>query len=418
MWDPYAEFQSTTLSNGLEVHAAHWPGRPWEAMGFLIHSGAGCDPIGSEGLAHFVEHLVSENANISKKDMDMFFRGCGGRAHFGSTGYPSTYYQFFVPIDKAILAKAFSIFGHMLLSAQLEKNIERERQVIVGEFHRRYQIEFQLDLDRREHKALYAGHFLERFVSPFGNLESIERIMQGDLQSYYDQHYTPANMSIVGVGGLQLAELVEFLSESPFAVNKEGKRALLPLPAADVSLPLETRHVFEASKHFVVPINAGAYRSVAKIPGSISCSVVHILVNMLDEVLDEEVRQRRAWAYNIDSSWDDSPQNFYAFLIKCHGLALKAMDEIEEVIESCITSVGNREDLFERTKQSALVSNFMIDPTGRGICEGTFPGLSRYERIISLAEVGHELERVTMDDIRNVLRWLRQERRWTLITRP
>jgi len=417
MWDPYAEFQSAKLPNGLTVHAAHWPGRPWEAMGFLIHSGAEYDPVGLEGLSHFIEHVVSENTNVSKKEMKAFFEDCGGMVNLGMTGYPYTHYRFFVPTDKAVLARAFSMFGHMLLSAKLEKFIERERQVIIGEFHRYYPIKFKLDLGVREHKALYAGYWLERFVRPLGNPESVARITQSELQSHYDAHYTPANMSIVGVGGMQLPELIGLLSESPFAAQKEGGRTPLPKPATDVAPPSETRHVFEVSKHLTMPIEVGAYRSVAKIPGNINGRVIRIIKEMFNEVLFEEVRERRAWAYAINSSRYNF-RHFYEFSINCDALALKAIDDIEEVIEVCIASMTDREDLFEQAKRRALASNFMTDPTGKGIRDGALDDLAEDQRIMSLKEIGDDLEHVTMSDVRGVLQWLRPDRRWTLITRP
>jgi predicted Zn-dependent peptidase len=417
MWDPYAEFQSATLPNGLTVYVAHWPGRPWEAMGFLIHSGAEHDPIGLEGLAHFVEHLVSENANVSKKDLIAFFQNCGGMVSLGITDYPYMLYRFFVPIDKAIITRAFSIFGYMLLSAKLEKSIERERQVIIGEFHQHYPVEFKFDLDMRQHKALYAGYWLERFVRPLGNPESVGRITQSDLQSYYDTHYTPANMSIVGVGGMRLQGLVELLSESPFAMTKKGVRTPLPTPVTDVAPPSENRYVFEASKHIRTPVEVGSYRSVAKIPGNINGQVIRIMKEMLYEILNEEVRERRAWAYGINA-YRYNFRYFYEFSISCSALALEAIDGIEEVVERCITSVGDREDLFERAKRRALASNFMIDSAGKGVCDGALDDLAKYHRIISLTEIGDDLERVTMSDVRNLLQWLRPERRWTLIIRP
>ena len=83
MWDPCAEFKSTTLSNGLDVHVAHWSERPWEAMGFIVHTGAASDPEGLEGLEHLVEHLVSKNGSATKEEMDAFFDRCGGMTNFG-----------------------------------------------------------------------------------------------------------------------------------------------------------------------------------------------------------------------------------------------------------------------------------------------------------------------------------------------
>jgi predicted Zn-dependent peptidase len=415
MWDPYAEFQSETLPNGLTIYAAYWPERPWEAMGFLIHSGAEHDPIGREGLAHFVEHLVSENANVSKKELIAFFEDCGGMVSLGTTSYPYTYYRFFVPTNKAIVERAFWIFGYMLLSAKLEKFIERERQIIIAEFQRKYPTKFQLDLAVRERKALYAGYWLERFVCPLGNPESVGRITQDELQSYYDTHYTPANMSIIGVGGMKLEELIELLYESPFATIKNGVRTPLPTPITDVAPPLETRYIFEASP--IIPIEVGVYRSVAKIPGNINEQIIRITRGMLNEVLNEELREQRAWVYAIESSYKNF-RYFYEFSINCVEIPLNAIGEIEKVIEICIASLEDREDLFEQVKRRALANNFMIDQTARGICNNAINYLANYQRIISLAEIRNNLEQVTMNEVRDLLQWLRPERRWTLIIQP
>jgi zinc protease len=417
MWDPYAEFQSATLPNGLTVHAAHWPGRPWETMGFLIHSGAEQDPLGLEGLAHFVEHVVSENTTVSLKDMRATFKDCGGSVSLGMTGHPYTRYRFMVPTDKATLKRALSIFGHMLLSAELTQSIQRERQVIISEFHRKFPFKFQFDLATREIKALYAGYWLERFVQPLGNPESVNRITQSHLQSYYDTHYTPANMSIVAVGGMQMSEIMELLSESPFAVRKEGVRTPLAVPVIEVAKPVETRYVFNLSKHMTAPPKVGAYNSVATIPGTINESVIRILGEMLNDELNEEVRERRAWAYAIGSSRYNH-RHFHRFSIHSRGLALKALDEIEAVIDACIVSMAERNDLFEQVKRRTLARNFMFDATGQGICNNSLDDLANSQRIISLQEIAGDLERVTIDDIRATLGWLRPEQRWTLISRP
>lgn len=417
MWDPYAEFESATLPNGLTVYAAHWPGRPWEAMGFLIHSGAEHDPVGCEGLAHFVEHLVSENASISRKEMRAFFQDRGGMVSLGLTGYPDTSYRFFAPADKAILAEAFSLFGCMLCSAKLESSIERERDVVIGEFRRRYPAAFKLDLEMREQKALYAGHWLERFVTPIGTPESIGRMTRSVLQAHYDAHYTPANMSIVGVGGMPLSKLVGLLSESPFAARKQGTRTPLPVPVREVAMPGETRYVLEMSKYLTVPINVGAYRSVANIPGHISGLVVGILSEMLDDVLNDEVRERRAWTYAIGSARHNF-REFRAFSITCDAFALEAVDGFEDVIEGCICSVAERKDLFEQVKRRAIAGCRMIDPTGRKICDGALDDLADKQRIVTLAEDNSAFESVTMDDVQDALQWLTPDRRWTLLIRP
>jgi len=417
MWDPYSEFQVATLPNGLTIHAAYWPGRSWEAMGFLIHSGAEHDPVGLEGLSHFVEHVVSENTNLSKKKIISFFEDCGGTVHLGSTGYPCTQYQFFAPADKAVLVRAFSIFGNMLLLTNLRNFIEQERQVIIREFYSYYPLKCRIDLSIRKNKALYAGYWLERFIRPLGNPESVSQITQSDLQSYYDAHYTPANISIVGVGGMKLEQLIELLSESPFAIHKKGERTPLPVPVTNVTPPSETRYVFEISKHFTMPIEVGSYTTVAKIPGNIKGSVICIINYMFDKVILENVREKHAWAYDIDVNRQNF-RHFYEFSIHCDALAPNAINDIEKVIEICIDSIIDREDLFEQVKRRILASNSMIDFNGNNVLNDAIEDLAQKQRIISLKEISDDIEHITMNDIRDVLQWLQPERRWTLIVKP
>jgi hypothetical protein len=60
----------------------------------------------------------------------------------------------------------------------------------------------------------------------------------------------------------------------------------------------------------------------------------------------------------------------------------------------------------------------MIDQTGRDIRDGALDDLAKNHRIISFSEYEDDIERVTMDDIRNLLKWLSPGRRWTLIESP
>jgi predicted Zn-dependent peptidase len=415
MWDPYAEFETGVLPNGLTVHAAYWPGRPWEAMGFLIHSGAEHDPVGLEGTAHFVEHLISENTILTKKCIKDFFDDCGGSVSLGSTGYPQTQYSFFAPITKSIFTKAISIFGHMLFSASLEKCIERERQVILSEFNREFFIKDKLDLLIRKHKALYANCWLERFVKPFGNPIAIEQIQQDDLRMYYDQHYTPANMSIVGVGGMTLAEIVDIISESPLAINKAGTRTPLPCFVTNILPPSENRYIFKAPAEMA--LTDGSFASAGIVSGNIKTQTLEIFKHMFNEVLNDEVREKQGWAYSIRSEYFNL-RHFYEFGIICDSFASKALDDIENVVEKCIDSMSDHEKLFKQVKQRTLAGDLMSDLKGRDVRNGALKDLARYQRIISLTEYAQEVEKITMDDIRELLYWLRPERRWTLLVQP
>lgn len=418
-WDPLADFETTVLPNGLTVHSAYWPGRPWEAVGFINYTGARLDPEGLEGLAHFVEHMVSENASLPKKEIHAFLDNCGGIANLGATGYADVNYSFFVPLEKRILSRTLDIFGHMLLLAEMRNHFKREKQIIIGEINRDYPVKLQFELDMRERLALYPGLWLARSTRPFGTLESVEKITERDLQAHYDRYYTPANLGIVGVGGLETSEFLNYLSESPFMAKKEGARTPILPPIEDFPPPTETRYVFEVSKHVKIetPFEVGGFRSVGRIPGTVSEQAVWFLNHMLTEVLGDEVRERRGWTYYIKSSIKNFRQ-FQEISIDSDGLALKSLDKIEEVVEDCVASLHKKKDLFEQVKRRALAMNRMIDLTGKGLRDSALADLAIYQRVLPLAEERKKIEKVNMRDIIEALEWLKKEMRWTLIVRP
>ncbi|MBX4201171.1 insulinase family protein [Candidatus Parcubacteria bacterium] len=418
MWDPYAQFESATLPNGLRVHNVHWPGRPWVKVEFLVHGGTELDPVGREGLSHFVEHMVSKNGPESYSNMREFFEDTGGSVSFGATDHLSTCYDFSVPADKAVLTRAFNLFGRILIGARLEKLLEHQRSVITAEFHQCFPEQFEIEALQRESKALYSGWWLERFLSAIGTLPAIAAINQDDLQSHYDAYYVPANIELVCVGGLTAEELLGLLAESQFAADKPGKRVALPVPVDEVNLPAEILWRFSLSDHIKTsePLKTGYYRSIALIPGPVQTAVM-ILRVMLDELLDARMRQQLAWNYESGCSWYNY-RYFHKFAMSCKALPLASLETIEAEVEACISSVRDQRTLFEKIKRRAIAQMLIKDPNGESVRGGAISDLVQFGRIISFKEMGQQFEMVQMQDVCALLKWLVPERRFTIIRRP
>jgi len=375
------------------------------------------DPIGFEGTSHFVEHLVSKNACIPCEDIYHFFEDQGGEVFLGTTNYSDTQYSFTIPAKKQILSEAFSLFHSFLFSAKLEKQIEHERRIILSEFDQYYPLNHGLFLAQHKKEMLYSDSWFGRFLCPMGDQHSLKRIQEKELQEYYDTYYTPANMSIVGVGGMRLSELVKLLSESPLMEKKSGVRTELPIPSTDVAFPLENRYILRVSKYYTERTNLGGYESTARIPGNVSEYVVDVLNEMVRKVLNQEIREKRSWTYDIGSTQEDY-RDFYEFQIHCDTFVPNAIDGIEKVIEECIDSIDGREQLFEQVKRRMIAKNLVCDFTAKRICSGAMYDLSRRRRIVSFQEMNENIARVTMNDIRRALVYLQPGRRWTLLVRP
>lgn len=420
MWDPYAEFEKTTLTNGLDVYATHWPNRPWEFFRFVIHSGAEQDPVGLEGLSHFLEHVASNNVSfVNQTEIEDFFKDYGGGVNLGVTNFHRVTYGFSIPTKKSLLTKAFSIFGHMLLKNKMEKFIERERQVIMAEFRREYAMSANFDLRMLEHRIVFGGYWPERMICSLGSLKSIEAISSDDLQKFYDRHYVPSNMSIVCVGGMKLSEVLKILSRSPFAANKEGINKSLPVSINEISQLSENNHFKHWSDYFkdTDSIETGSYRSVARIPGPFSQQSMEVLSKMLSEVLNNKVREELAWTYEIVSDWHNF-RCFFGFYIVCRSFSPQAVDTIQDVVNECILSLEKNEKLFCKVKKRMIAGSLFADLSAEDLCGKASSEVACFHRIITNSEDDEMIRKVTMDDIRKLLHYLRPENRWTLIIKP
>jgi predicted Zn-dependent peptidase len=416
MWDPYAQFKSTTLSNGLDVHVLHIPGRPWVAAGFVIHSGAQQDEVGFEGTAHFMEHMVSENGGSSSKRLREFFRSCGGSVNLGSTSFYSTQYSFFAPTIPSILEQAFGHFGNMLIRCKLERHLERERKVIVGEFYQRFPTPTSLELHMAQKEALFPNSWVLRFPRPLGSIDSINRITQEVLQEFYDSHYTPPNMSIVCVGGKTLTEIVKFLERTSFSDQKQGQRTPILAATAEAPEPLSTRIEIDA-KTISPGITTASFNSTAQLPGRISFEGLHVLMVLLRVVLFEEFREKRSWTYHVGCDWVNYG-DFKEFQIFSRGLVPDALNTIETVVADCIHTVLNDESGFIAAKLAHEVGISMQDINGREIRDNVMGALARSGKIeTNLYDVG-EIRAFTYENLLDLGRYLVPERRYTQIFRP
>ena len=417
MYDIYQKFETAVLTNGLTVHCLHWPERAGVRFEFIIHSGSRHDPVGKEGVAHFMEHLVSENTLISADNLRRFFEhNAGEHPGLGSTNINGTCYRFLSSAEPNLLSQSLEYYGHMLLQASLRNAVGRERQVILGEYDSEYPMSIKHDMQRRMRDAAFANTFFARSLCPLGSKGTIARITQSDAQEFYDTHYTPANMSVVVVGELTLAQAVKALEHSPFGENKPGVRTPFPTTITTPPLPTETECRIHEGAHYVGTQSA-SFMSIAQLPGTLIPTQVWIVHEMIQTQLFKTVRLEKAWTYHIGCR-DFNFGDFYEFAVTCSSLDVQAMDDISQVVDGCIEAVRLQSDLFEETKHKLVVSKKFSDPAVCSVSEAARYDLLSLNRIVTLTEELREAESVQLSDIYPVLDSLVANRRWTMVGYP
>ncbi len=416
MYDPYAAFTKCILPNGLEVHSMSWD-RPWIRMEIVVHSGAREDQVTMPGLAHFVEHCVSQNIPDRTHDwVKQFIESVGGRAEYGSTSYLSTQYKFAVPADLPTFREVVSIFGSMLLEARLEKDIDRERKVIYCEFNQGYPFLKKLEWDMAIRRSLFKGHRLETYNRPLGRPEGFFSAMETDLQGFYDEHYTPANISLVILGGLTTKEVIAELEQSPFGKKKEGRRNPIPPMFNQFAIPMEQSRTVKMSDHVNFKVDQTGYRAVWAWPLDFPQQARRVFNLVLGKILFDEVREKRGLAYSIGINLQDW-QDVCEYQI-VGQISPEATPYINDLVRKCISMVSSRHDLFDRNLESCIKQCLMIDHSGADLCGESAEELIGHHRIIPMQEVWDNLHKVTFDQMEEAVKFLNPEQQYTFIAHP
>jgi predicted Zn-dependent peptidase len=416
MYDPYAAFTKHVLPNGLEVHLVSWD-RPWIKMGIVVHSGGREDPVSMPGLAHFVEHVVSGNIpGLKKNQVEVFLESHGGHGDFGATNYLSTEYEFRTLADPSVFRTALSMFGSMLLQAQLNNGIEREREVILREFNDRYHCSEQLEWDMHKQRAVFAGHRLETWNRPLGRPEGFMRTTQNDLQQFYDTHYTPANMSVVIVGGLPIDTVIAELEQSPFGIPKYGVRNPIPKPWDGIRKPVEHSKLVRLSDHTSFTIDRTEYIATWAFPVHFPRQALRVFDYMLEEILFEQIRTQRCAAYNF-STGPRYFQDVYEYTIG-GNINPRYDEQIDDLVTSCIAHIPERRALFEQNLNYCKCMCMMTDIAGTGLMGNNMGDLMRDHRIVTLQDTLDELQQVTFEQMQEAAQLLSPDRRYTFMCCP
>jgi zinc protease len=217
------------LANGLEVIVAENHGVPLATVEFNVRNGSFTQRPGTEGLAHMYEHMFFK-ANAQHPEPDAFVQKSSelGASFNGTTQEERVNYYMTLPADS--LAGGIKLMSAALRGPKfLNSELERERQVVLGEYDRNESSPF-FELQHETGKSLYPGQWSRKNI--IGEREVLQRVTPVQMADIQRRYYVPNNTALIVTGDVNpdtvfaLAE--RFLGdwgkgEDPFAAE--------PIPA-------------------------------------------------------------------------------------------------------------------------------------------------------------------------------------------
>ncbi len=391
------DIRSTTLPNGLLVLTERMPHLRSVSMGVWLRSGSRDETPETNGISHFLEHMVFKGTTT--RSAQQFARevdAIGGNLD----AYTSKEnICFSIKVLDSNVPLALDLLSDLVLHPTLTADdIVREQGVILEEI--------KMDEDNPDYlvhelftQKFWAGDALGRPI--LGTAKTVPTFDQGIVLAEYARRFTPGNMLFTAAGNLDHDTFVTEV-EQHFASLSATSNADLPRGGAPTVHP----HITLRNKKSLEQVQFCL--ALPSLPTAHPDRYVLFLLNAvlgggMSSRLFQSVREERGLAYSIYS--ETSPFRDTGSLAVYAGCAAENTEQVLSLTLAELTRLKNEpvaEEELRRVKEQ-LKTNMVLGLESSG---SRMNSLARqqmfYGRFFTTDEITREVDRVGAGDITRV----------------
>lgn len=394
-FDPY-KFSSLE-ANGLRIYYKHLPWAPCIHIHLSFNTGAFHDPLGKEGLSHFLEHMIFDGSPTlpDRKAVNEWRKTYtlnSWNAH--TSHYNTSYHLRCLPekFESTLATMKEQVFTPFLRS----EDAEHERKVITQEAWGRYHNEKLLKYIQEFTAQIFPNHSLSRVSSPLGWPHTIGHISIEDIRTWHKENYHKEMLMVVLVGNIS-DDVIEctqrILADIPHGKPKDPLRETIPLP--HITHITKTADEIGLIKE-QVEISISAHKNKP----SFSPAFDGLFTSLIRDVLHEKLRDENSLCYGV--SVDRSRTTDYISF----GIDVKTSEEhielVKKIIETEIHNITHTDiyrDRFAQIRTTSLEQMRAVEHESHDIIESAVSGLVRNGTIRTMEDQINERESATFEDI-------------------
>ncbi len=399
-------YHITTLPSGLRAATETLPGMESVTVAVSVAVGARYENTNEGGLSHMLEHMAFKgtkrrSALAIAEEMDM----AGGNMN-AYTSMESTVYH--IRVLKNDLPLAVDMLADILQNSVFdEKELERERQVILQEIAMHYDTPDDLILDHFSETA-YPEQAIGRSI--LGLPEQVQRYSNEDLIRYIGKHYNTSSMVITAAGNIEHEDFARLVSEHfttlPVSPRTTPATAIYTGGDRRTERKLEQLHMMLGFEG--VSFNHSDYYTLQV--------MATILGGGMSSRLFQEIREKRGLAYTVQafvSSYTDTGTlGIYAATNE-----EKASGMLPVICEEVIKIQGSITDQeLHRAKNQIKANLLMARESSSSIAEWIGRHLLLYGRYKPASEIAALIDAIGKDDVTRVSRDMLKRNAITITT--
>jgi len=218
-----------TLKNGLQVIAIENPIVPLATIEIAVRNGAFTEPPEFDGLSHLYEHMFFK-ANAAYPDGDSFLERTGelGMSWNATTHEEVVNYYFTLP--KENLRDGLKFMSDAIRTPLfLEEELQRERQVVLGEYDRQESNPF-FHLLTAVNKKLWHKYYSHKNI--IGDRRVILTADREKMKTIQQRYYVPNNSALLIAGDIKHEKVFKW-AKKVFSSWPRGEDPFVKFPAPD-----------------------------------------------------------------------------------------------------------------------------------------------------------------------------------------
>jgi predicted Zn-dependent peptidase len=244
------QFREHQLDNGLQVIAECNPRACCSAAGFFVRAGARDESDSLSGVSHFLEHMVfkgterREAADVNRELDDM-----GAQSNAFTSEEQTVYYAAMLP---EYLPRGIDLLADIMRPSLRERDFVMEKQVILEEIAK-YDDQPPYGAQEKVMALHFDTHPLARSV--LGTCQSVEALSRDQMAGYWQQRYSPSNMTLAAAGKIDFDALVRQLET--LCGSWERADVERAMPAAGEGGGMELIHKAGVTQQYVLQLANG-----------------------------------------------------------------------------------------------------------------------------------------------------------------
>ena len=395
-----------TLDNGIPVLMDKIQGISSASLGVFVKTGAKNELPGEEGISHFIEHMMFKGTkNRTVKEISEEIDNVGGVINAYTGKEVTTYY---VQMLSNRLEIGIDVLTDMFLNSNfLEENIEREKGVVIEEINMYEDIPEEIIHDKNG--SLVISGPQSNII--LGSVKSVGELTREKIINYVKEQYNPENMVISIAGNFDEEDVFEKLNKGFGTIEKiERKREY------NGKMEIKTPKTIIKKDSNQVHL---CFNTIGKSATDPKRYEVAILANTLggnmSSRLFQKIREDRGLAYSVYSYTSSFEEG--GIITIYAGTTLKDYKEVVRLIREEFQDIKNNgisEKELQKTKNQFLSAVTFGLESSKGRMTRMANSYLFYKEVKDLDDVLKEIEKITVEDIKEVAKEVFDEKYYSL----